>query len=902
MGKTKLQSRKRVGPALATLALALGACGPAETLDMPEPEALGSLEVQSQEVTPTGPFMNDAPELPPAPLQALGVQAMAPSCNPDELSLTWPLHGAGGTAWVVNNWVDDNQTTGTIQDFMGNMGSLAATYDNHRGIDIDTPSFAETDNDTALVYASAPGVVEAVEDGRHDRNDACLDGGWNVVTVRHANGYLVIYGHIKRGSARVQVGDTVTTGQALATVASSGCSTNQHLHFEVRDCLNRPVDTMRRTSNAWVQGMPNDPWVNAPDYYGPAGVLAIRVTNDDNLPSAWDIHEPRNDVDVLKPGSRLNVGIALSALGSNINNAGVPAPSRGADTLSYVIKRPDGTVFVGPITWSPGSGSRYSHKLKSWGGWTVPNTPGRWRVEASVNGTLYRTRYFTVADADFQTSRLGDQVLITRLPEASAQHVITEMSWLGRRPVRLDAYDVNGAAYFNLLFKTSDGVKWSAKTGLDGNQYQDEFDLQAGTYDRRPVSLDSYVSGGVLRYASLFTSESGPSWFANHGQTAAQQAATQAGLGAGWRPFIVSGANLNGTRYFASVYHYEPGVTWAADNDLTQAEYQTMYGDEYGLGRSPVYLDAYSEGGVPRLSAIFTPVSQSLSAKHGMTLPWLRLHSREYDNDGFSATVLTGYSHNGVATFAGVWQQPRLSFSASGPIAGKTCTSLNEPSDASWSNNYLCGDSAVDYPVRWFTSGIANVDPARQTCTLTTEPNDPDGWDDNALCHTTKSNLRLDWSNAGAQSGNGKLCVRWYDSAELAEGWGDNYLCYGTVPSNDVCADAIELPVQAGTLTVTGSTERASNDGTPSCSGANDIFYKFTLTSTRTVTLDTLGSGYDTYVGLTTGCGTQPLACNDDSNGTRQSSLTQTLAAGTYYVTVGGYGANSGDYTLNFTR
>ncbi|HEX5752119.1 MAG TPA: peptidoglycan DD-metalloendopeptidase family protein [Archangium sp.] len=902
MNEMRGQSWKRKGrQALAVLALTLGACGPAQPLDEGEaqwPAEVTGHEVTGHEVTPTGPFFNDAPLEPPS--RPGGVRALA-TCDPNALSLTWPLRNSGGTSWVVNNWVDDNQTAGTIQDFMGNTGGLAATYDNHGGIDIDTASFAETDNDSALVYSASPGVVESVVDSRYDRNDACLDGGWNAVTVRHANGFLLMYGHIKRGSARVKVGDTVQTGTLLATVASSGCSTNQHLHFEVRDCNNRIVDTMRRTSNTWVQGVPDDPWTNAPAYYGPPGVLAIRLAQD-SYPDWWRINEPRYDVGVFKPGSPFYVGIGLSALGSNINGPGVTAPPRGADTLSFVIKRPDGTVFAGPVTWSPGSGSRYSHKYTSWGSWTLPDLPGRWRVEASVNGVLYRVRYFTVADAEQHTSRLGDQVLISRLPEASVQNVLGEMSTLGRRPVRLDAYDVNGSVYFNLLFKSADGVKWSAKTGLDGSQYQSEFDLQVGTYQRRPVSLDSYVSGGVLRYASLFTDEPGPAWFAEHQRTDAQQAATQSGLATGWRPVIVSGATVNGTRYYASVYQYEPGVAWAADNHLTQSEYQTMFNAQMALGRAPVYLDGYVDGGVARLSAIFAPIPTALVARHNLTAPWLRLDMRQYDDDGFAATVLTGYSNGGTPTFAAVWQRPSLSFSASGAVPDRMCLSVNEPGDAVWSNNYLCGDSSVDYPLRWFTSGVSGLDLTQQTCTLIREPSDPDGWDNNYLCRTNRSNLRLSWTSVGAPPGNGEQCVRWYEGSDVAEGWDDNYLCYGTVPSNDPCANAIELPVQPGTLSLTGSTERASQDGLPSCSAASDVFYKFTLTSSRTVTLDTFGSGYDTYVGITQSCGQAPLACNDDSDGTRQSKLTQTLAPGTYYVTVGGYSTFTGDYTLNFTR
>ena len=56
----------------------------------------------------------------------------------------------------------------------------------------------------------------------------------NHVLLRHGDEYS-LYGHLKPASVLVKVGDTVTRGQQIASVGSSGSSTEPHLHFHVCD-------------------------------------------------------------------------------------------------------------------------------------------------------------------------------------------------------------------------------------------------------------------------------------------------------------------------------------------------------------------------------------------------------------------------------------------------------------------------------------------------------------------------------------------------------------------------------------------------------------------------------------------------------------------------------------------
>ena len=144
-------------------------------------------------------------------------------CLPASAPLSWPMPGAEGGEWVLNNYVDLEPSAG-LMDYTGATGAGAKTYDGHNGLDLDVPNFRAMDRDYEVV-AAAPGVVEEVVDDQFDRNLSCAGPNWNFVRVRHENGFAMIYGHFKQSSARVQVGDTVSAGQALAVVGSSGCST-----------------------------------------------------------------------------------------------------------------------------------------------------------------------------------------------------------------------------------------------------------------------------------------------------------------------------------------------------------------------------------------------------------------------------------------------------------------------------------------------------------------------------------------------------------------------------------------------------------------------------------------------------------------------------------------------------
>jgi len=64
----------------------------------------------------------------------------------------------------------------------------------------------------------------------------------NTIIIQHENGYSSYYGHLSR--IDVSKGDTVSAGQLIAGIGSTGLSTGPHLHFEVRR-NNVPLDPLK---------------------------------------------------------------------------------------------------------------------------------------------------------------------------------------------------------------------------------------------------------------------------------------------------------------------------------------------------------------------------------------------------------------------------------------------------------------------------------------------------------------------------------------------------------------------------------------------------------------------------------------------------------------------------------
>ncbi|WP_295753477.1 peptidoglycan DD-metalloendopeptidase family protein [uncultured Oscillibacter sp.] len=120
-----------------------------------------------------------------------------------------PITAASGTF----RW----PTTGRITSRFGGRsspGGIGST--NHKGIDIAVPRGTP-------IYAADGGTVTYA---------GWMGGYGYLVQIDHGNGYVTRYGH--NSSLTVSVGQKVYKGQQIARAGSTGNSTGNHCHFEVR--------------------------------------------------------------------------------------------------------------------------------------------------------------------------------------------------------------------------------------------------------------------------------------------------------------------------------------------------------------------------------------------------------------------------------------------------------------------------------------------------------------------------------------------------------------------------------------------------------------------------------------------------------------------------------------------
>ncbi|MET0297928.1 MAG: M23 family metallopeptidase [Microbacterium sp.] len=146
-----------------------------------------------------------AAEAAAARARALAKSTSAAASVPVNINLVSP--GTGEVRWPILNFTKGRG--------LGDSGY-------HQGVDLLAPGGTP-------LYAAAAGVVRTSQEAF---------GGYGVaVVIDHVIGgqrVSTLYGHMTYGSRQVVAGQTVEAGQLIGLVGSTGSSTANHLHFEVR--------------------------------------------------------------------------------------------------------------------------------------------------------------------------------------------------------------------------------------------------------------------------------------------------------------------------------------------------------------------------------------------------------------------------------------------------------------------------------------------------------------------------------------------------------------------------------------------------------------------------------------------------------------------------------------------
>lgn len=309
-----------------------------------------------------------SPEPDSGPLISMAVKGQTCPTSPPPLVLKWPLAGRPYVDWIISNYVDDDSTTG-IKDYTGAAASEALTYDAHRGIDILVPSFRYMDNPTP-VLAAAPGKVVKIIQNQPDHNTSCSSPDWNVVVLKHSDGSLAIYGHLKQNSVVVTMDQLVNTGEKLAEVGSSGCSSHPHLHFELAACSGATIDPMQTNL-----------FTNPPLYTktAPTSLMDV-VMAQPTITSITQMISPG-------PANQTSFGMDTTfSVGMTV------AAAKANDVLRMEFVDPTGVKI--PLYFERTMTMRYT--LSNWYWNMYFHKVGRWTALFKINGTIQQQRQFDI--------------------------------------------------------------------------------------------------------------------------------------------------------------------------------------------------------------------------------------------------------------------------------------------------------------------------------------------------------------------------------------------------------------------------------------------------------------------------------------------------------------------------
>lgn len=136
----------------------------------------------------------------------------------------------------------------------------------HKGID-----FIATDK---RIFATCDGIVRTVA---YDAN------GWGqYVSIGDSEGRRHIFCHLVKDSVKVKKGDKVTRSTVVGTMGATGNVTGVHLHYQINNANNTPIDPCQ------YLGIPNKNGnYNSDDYHIDKKEVLKMTYKDDKEISAW---------------------------------------------------------------------------------------------------------------------------------------------------------------------------------------------------------------------------------------------------------------------------------------------------------------------------------------------------------------------------------------------------------------------------------------------------------------------------------------------------------------------------------------------------------------------------------------------------------------------------------------
>ncbi len=274
---------------------------------------------------------------------ALCILTQAAFAGPPEL--IWPLDCEQGKTCYIEDYVDAQPGEGQADYTCG-----IKSRDGHRGTDIVLQDFAMMETGTN-VLAAAAGRVAAIRDGMADtavndtnRNEIKGRECGNAVRIDHGDGWQTLYCHMRKGSIRVQTGETVTAGDPLGLVGLSGLTNIPHIHISVlKD--GALVDPFRPNPAAITPcGETADTLWADPPVYHKAGLFTAGMATQ--IPDFKDVKSGAARAETSRPDQPLVLyGHVFHAQKGDVLSLSTSGPEGEVFHKSILLKDPEAQLF-----------------------------------------------------------------------------------------------------------------------------------------------------------------------------------------------------------------------------------------------------------------------------------------------------------------------------------------------------------------------------------------------------------------------------------------------------------------------------------------------------------------------------------------------------------------------------